>query len=333
MTASASWALVETRQACAETAPLNSFSGQGTIIKMEIKRKESLKNFTSWQIGGFAEYFCLPTNMEEIRQAVQFALKQQLPVHILSGGSNVLVSDEGLDGLTICLKYFSSYKVQVVEGDFVVDCYAGMPKSELLKVYLKQQLKPALFLAGIPGDVGGGVVMNAGVSENIQPREFCEIVDSFDVLKWNQNTFWIENFSKDKVQWSYRHCRGWQEGIIVQVKLKCPYQPDPTILEQVRAANKIRLLKQPLDKPSCGSVFMNPEGHKAAQLIDSSGLKGLQRGNAQVSIKHANFIVNLGDAKASDVWGLICEVQKNVLEKHGVSLKTEVVRLGKWRSS
>jgi UDP-N-acetylmuramate dehydrogenase len=304
------------------------------MLCMEIRKRESLKNYTSWQIGGVAEYFCLPTSIAEVKTAVQFSLDHGLVVNLLGGGSNVLISDDGVPGLTICFKRFAKSLATVVENvngsDLIIECDAGVPKSELLKIYLKHKLAPALFLAGIPGDVAGGVVMNAGVSEQIEPREFCEIVDSITVLKWKEKNLWTEEFAAKDIEWSYRHSHGWQDGMIVRVRLKCANNPMEDIVEKVRLANKNRLLKQPLDKPSCGSVFVNPIGQKAAQLIDSAGLKGLQIGDAQVSIKHANFIVNLGSSTASDVWELILEVQKRVLEYHGVQLKTEVVRLGKW---
>jgi UDP-N-acetylmuramate dehydrogenase len=297
---------------------------------MEIRQRETLRNYTSWQIGGKADFFCVPENFPQLRAAVEFAMEKSLPVQVLSGGSNVLISDQGIAGLTVCLKKFAGVQTKVVKDDLVIECDAGLAKSELLKIYLKYKLKPALFLAGIPGDVGGGIVMNAGVSENIAPREFCEIVESFEVMKWKDGTVWTESFLNDRVKWTYRHSEGWQNGIISRVRLKVPNLPDANIMEAVRFANKSRLSKQPLDKPSCGSVFKNPEGHKAAQLIESAGLKGLQMGDAQVSLKHANFIVNLGQATARDTWNLMCEVQKKVFEKHQVQLTTEVVRLGRW---
>lgn len=297
---------------------------------MEIKQNELLKSLTSWQIGGRAEFLCFPKNFSELSSAIQFAMEQAKPVTVLSGGSNVLISDQGIPGMTICLKNYVAYQAQIVKNEIVIDCDSGMPKSELLRIFLKYKLKPALFLAGIPGDVGGGIVMNAGVSEQIVPREFCEIVDSFEVLKWKNHKMWTEKFTHKDIQWSYRHSSGWQDGIITRVRLRCANEPDMEIIDQVRVANRSRLLKQPLDRPSCGSVFVNPEGHKAAQLIDSTGLKGFQIGDAQVSIKHANFIVNMGNATATDTWKLICHVQEKVFAKHKVQLKTEVVRLGKW---
>ncbi|MFN8791355.1 MAG: UDP-N-acetylmuramate dehydrogenase [Bdellovibrionales bacterium] len=297
---------------------------------MQIQRNVPLAEYTSWLIGGPAEYFCLPTEESEVYEAWQFALDNQLPVTVFGGGSNVLVSDQGIRGLTICLRRFSKCSTEERDGFLWIHCLAGTGKSDLLKVFLKAKLEPALFLAGLPGDVGGGIIMNAGVSENLKPREFGEIVDSFTVLTHDGSQFKEIHYRHHDVTWSYRHSSGWEKGIVLRATLKWPLHPDPQILEKVKQANRVRLSKQPLDMPSCGSVFINPQGHKSAQLIDSCGLKGLRKGDAQVSLKHANFIVNLDRATAKDTWDLILEVQKTVLEKTGVQLKTEVVRLGDW---
>lgn len=280
--------------------------------------------YTSWLVGGPAEFFCLPTNLEELKEAMSWAQENNQPITVLSGGSNVLISDKGIKGLTICLKKLAKTNVSEMNGRLVIEALSGTGKSELLKIFLKYKLAPALFLAGIPGDVGGGVVMNAGVGESFTPREFVEITDWVEVLKPDGS---LKRYDKSEIKWDYRHSDGWQPGIIYQVGISWELKPDATILDQVRTANKVRLTKQPLDMPSCGSVFRNPPGHKAAQLIDSCGLKGFTRGGAQVSLKHANFIVNMGTAKASDISELIEIVKKTVLDEKGVQLITEVVRL------
>ena len=292
-----------------------------------IQNNIRLAPYTSWQVGGEAEFFCLPKSLEEVQQAQTWAAQKALTISILGGGSNVLISDQGVEGLTICLKNFSGVQVSEENGELKVIAKSGTSKSELLKTFLKHQLAPALFLAGIPGDVGGGVVMNAGVAESFKPREFVELTEWIEVLRPDNRVEKL--FSKD-LKWVYRHSEGWQPGIIVTVALRWPLEKDPKVLTQVRDANKVRLSKQPLDMPSCGSVFKNPEGHKAAQLTDSCGLKGYSVGGAQVSKKHANFIVNTGDAKASEIWQVILHVKKTVKEKTGVDLTTEVVRLGRW---
>lgn len=292
-----------------------------------IQEKVVTAPYTSWLVGGVAEYFALPTTEQQLKEAWAWAQETQMQITILGGGSNVLVSDEGIPGLTLCLKNFRELKTREEQGRLHIEVLSGAGKSELLKVFLKYKLAPALFLAGIPGDVGGGVVMNAGVAESFVPREFCEIVDWFEVLKPDLS---VQKYTHSEIRWEYRHSFNWQPGIITRVGLSWPLDPDETILQKVKDANRVRLAKQPLDMPSCGSVFINPPGHKSAQLIDSCGLKGFSIGGAQVSLKHANFIVNTGQATATDLWQVIQHVSKTVFEKKNVQLKTEVVLLGVW---
>ncbi len=297
---------------------------------MEILKNQSLRELNTWLVGGKAEHLCFPESEGDIREALTLAKKNQWPVTVLSGGSNVLISDDGIEGLVINLKKFSGLDISSESETLRVVAKSGTSKSELLKLFLKERLAPAIFLAGIPGDVGGGVVMNAGVAESISPREFTEITESFTVIPFDDPSA-THTYQHDDVQWSYRHCRGWQAGVITTATLCWPRQKREDILTVVREANKIRLQKQPLDLPSCGSVFVNPPGHKAAQLTQSCGLKGFQIGDAQVSLKHANFIVNLGRATASEIWSVIRHVQETVQSQTGVKLTTEVLRLGKWK--
>ena len=296
-------------------------------MSLNVLQNVNLAQYTSWLIGGNAEHFCMPLTVDDLREALKFAEQNKLKITILGGGSNVIVSDKGIKGLTICLRRFSEVKSEIIGDRIHIDCLAGTAKSELLKIFLKNQLAPALFLAGLPGDVGGGVVMNAGVAEMFQPREFMELVDSIEVMTLQGE---IKTLQKSDLVIKYRHTEGWQPHIVIRAKMSWPLQKDENVLQKVRDANKTRLSKQPLDMPSCGSVFKNPEGHKVAQLIDQCGLKGFQIGDAQVSLKHANFIVNTDKATATDTWNLILHVQKTVKEKTGVDIQTEVIRMGEW---
>lgn len=296
-------------------------------MSLKISQNVKLAEYTSWMVGGNADHFCLPETLEDLKEAITFAQAQNLAITILGGGTNVLVSDEGVAGLTICLRRLSKIASFEKDGKLHIEALAGTAKSELLKTFLKQKLAPALFLAGLPGDVGGGVVMNAGVAEAFVPREFMDFVDWVEVMTLDLQTIRLQ---KNQLNIKYRHTDGWQPHIIVNVGMSWPIETDLTILDKVREANKIRLTKQPLDMPSCGSVFKNPEGHKAAQLIDSTGLKGFRLGDAQVSLKHANFIVNLENATAKNISDVISHVQKTVENEKGVKLTTEVVRLGRW---
>lgn len=294
-----------------------------------ISENVNLASFTSWQIGGPAEFFANPKTIEELKEVLSWAKVQSLPVNVLGGGSNVLIHDRGLKGLCVVLDHLKKIEVKTIPSEaaerLVIEAEAGVGKNELLKIFLKYKLAPALFLAGIPGTVGGGVVMNAGVAENFTPREFCEITDWVEVLT---PQFEVKRIPGSQLDWSYRHCNGWQPGWILRAGMSWPLQPDADVLEKVKNANRIRLTKQPLDWPSCGSVFVNPEGHKAAQLIDSSGLKGFTKGGAQVSEKHANFIINTGSAKAEDIAFVIEHVRTTVKKLKSVELKTEVVFMG-----
>ena len=294
---------------------------------LKILQNVNLAEYTSWLVGGVADNFCLPETLDDLKEAITFAKTNNLAITILGGGTNVLVSDEGVAGLTICLRRLSKIAAFEKDGKLHIEALAGTAKSELLKTFLKQKLAPALFLAGLPGDVGGGVVMNAGVAEAFVPREFMDFVDWVEVMTLDLQ---IIRLQKNQLNIKYRHTDGWQPHIIVNVGMSWPLETDLTILDRVREANKIRLTKQPLDMPSCGSVFKNPDGHKAAQLIDGAGLKGFRIGDAQVSLKHANFIVNLENATAKNIADVIAHVQKTVEKEKGVKLTTEVVRLGRW---
>lgn len=296
-------------------------------MSLKILQNVNLAQYTSWLIGGDADHFCLPETIEDLKEAITFAKTNNLAITILGGGTNVLVSDDGVAGLTICLRRLSKITTIEKDGKLNIEALSGTAKSELLKTFLKNKLAPALFLAGLPGDVGGGVVMNAGVAEAFVPREFMDFVDWIEVMTLDLQ---IIRLQKNQLNIKYRHTDGWQPHIITNVGMSWPMEVDPTILDKVREANKSRLLKQPLDMPSCGSVFKNPEGHKAAQLIDSTGLKGFRIGDAQVSLKHANFIVNLDKATAKSIDDVISHVQKTVEKEKGIKLTTEVVRLGRW---
>lgn len=328
---------------------------------LTIERNAQLASLTSWLVGGPADFMAQPKTVEELREAIAWGRLKGLPITFLGGGTNVLISDQGVRGLLIALRKLVGAKIEEVQAGeggkrLLIECLAGTSKSELLKNFLKHRLEPALFLAGLPGDVGGGVVMNAGVGEMFRPREFVEITDWVEVLRWNESdeVLMEEDGSESQVaptheqiqtlaqemevvrlraselHWSYRHCEGWRPGVIVRVGLSWPLEPKDDILPRVKQANQIRLTKQPLDMPSCGSVFVNPPGHKSGQLVEQAGLKGFTIGGAKVSEKHANFIVNTGSAKATDIHRVIEHVKATVLEKSGVSLRTEVVYLGDW---
>lgn len=298
---------------------------------MKFETNVSLKDLNWWKVGGLAANFCRPESVDDLRQALQFAFSNHLAVRVLSGGSNSLIADGTISGLTIHLGSLRGVS-DLEEGDRVsFTTMAGTPKSEVAKIFLQRKLAPAVFLTGLPGDVGGGVVMNAGVGEQRTPREFCEIVDWIEVMSADASeNCKVQRIAGKDLQWSYRSCSGWQPGVITRVRFSWPSEPSLNVIMEVREANKKRVSTQPLSQPSCGSVFRNPPGLKSAKLIQECGLKGLQLGGAQVSEKHANFIVNTGTATAMDIYQLIQKVQETVRQQTGVELHREVVLFGDW---
>jgi len=292
-----------------------------------VQARISLKPWTSWQVGGVADWWAQPSSVPELREILRWAQSMNLSVHVLGGGSNILVSDAGVEGLVIGTQRLNGIEIKESPEGLWIKAQAGVKKSELLKIFLRYQLSPALFLAGLPGDVGGGVVMNAGVSEDLRPREFGELVYSVEVMDFGGDS---REIPKESLRWEYRKSYGWQPGIILEATLFWPWEKMPDVLPRVKELNRLRLQKQPLDLPSCGSVFKNPPGLKAARLIDESGLKGYRVGDAQVSLKHVNFIVNLGNASAQDIHQIIEHVRQVVFERTGVKLESEVVYFGRW---
>ncbi len=299
---------------------------------MKLETQKNLAQLTWWKVGGNADYFIMPESVSELETALEWAEVQGYPVTVIGGGSNILISDKGIEGLVICMRQLKRVAIEKERARLIVTAEAGALKAEVLKPFLQEKLAPALFLCGLPGDVAGGVVMNAGVSECIVPREFVEIVDWFEVLRRKDGKNQILRFENSDVHWEYRHTSGWQPGVITRVCVSWPLQPDADMSKKVKQATRMRLMKQPLNKPSCGSVFKNPEGSSSGALIEKAGLKGFQIGEAQVSEKHANFIVNLGQAKASDILKVIEHVQGEVKKQFGVELRTEVKKLGRWHT-
>ena len=298
--------------------------------EIKIQEKVNLAEFTSWQVGGDAEFYVAPTTIDELKQSMQAAHKNSWEMTILGGGTNTLVSDQGIKGLVIHTHLLNQIKVLEDDNRLVVEAYAGASKAEVLKVFMKQRLAPAIFFAGLPGDVAGGVVMNAGVGHKVSPKEFCEVVDGFDVLELNPETGDVteKSFKNEDITWKYRKSLNWQPGIISKVRIAWPNEPDEAVLKQVREGNKRRKDTQPLNLPSCGSVFKNPEGDHAGRLIEAAGLKGFTIGGAQVSPKHANFVVNIGGSSAQDIRDVILHVQNEVEKQFNISLTNEVVFMG-----
>lgn len=293
---------------------------------MEIKKGEDLKNRNSWQVGGPADYFCEPESLEDLKEALLWAEKNRQPYSVLGGGTNILVSDSGAEGLVISTSRLSRLSLGEEGGRLVVCAEAGVPKGRLMAAFRGRQLAPAMFLSGLPGDLGGGIVMNAGVSRPLKPSEFSEITDWFEVI----TSRGARRYDKKEIKWRYRRTSGWGRGVVFRAGLSWPLKPQSGLNEALKRELRRRKASQPLNHPSCGSVFKNPYPEFAGRLIEKAGLKGLSEGGAFVSPKHGNFIINGGGASARDIDRLIRRIQAEVQKQLQISLELEARRFGRW---
>lgn len=282
---------------------------------MNIIRNEQLKKHTSFRIGGPADYFCLPQNLTDLLAAFDFARQKKIAVAVIGSGTNLLALDQGFRGLVI--KLAGGLKQVRISGS-IVRAGAGISLAQLLKAATGQSLTGLEFLAGIPGSLGGAVVMNAGA----WGREIGRLVESVQALDSNGNIIFLR---RQDLHFAYRSSRLQKKKIVIaEVVLKLKKAKASRIKRTIKDYLEKRKEKQPLGIPNAGSIFKNPRGKFAGQLLEAAGLKGQRIGDAQVSVKHANFIVNLGEAKASDVLRLITKMQSTVKRRFKVKLEPEI---------
>ena len=288
-----------------------------------LRQGVALQPFTTWKVGGPAEWFAEPGERDELLALVAWAQNQGLSLRCIGAGSNLLIADSGLPGLTICNRRLQGSRLDAASG--LVEAEAGEPIPSLARKAARHGLSGLEWAVGIPGTVGGAVVMNAGAQGGCT----AECLHSVRVLDPANPEAPFELAARD-LDFAYRYSRIQAEDwIVLAATFRLEAGHDPASITARTSANlHSRTSTQPYQQPSCGSVFRNPEPLKAGQLIEALGLKGLQIGDAQVSPIHANFIVNLGQACASDIDALIAEVQSRVLASHGLALHPEVKRLG-----
>lgn len=286
-----------------------------------VKWKEPMKNHTTFRIGGPADYYLCPHSTEELQNVIKICKEENLPFFVQGNGSNLLVSDKGYRGVVIQLgKNFSDLEVK--EEHIAVK--AGALLSKTAKEALDAGLAGMEAVSGIPGTVGGAVMMNAGAYGG----EMKDIVESVTVLNQEGK---LLTLSVEEMKMGYRTSIVKEKGyIVVSAVLKLRRGERQAIRELMEDYKERRVTKQPLDMPSAGSTFKRPEGYFAGKLIMDAGLRGFSVGGAQVSEKHCGFVVNKGDATAKDVVNLIHEVQRRVKEQFGVELEPEVRFLGEF---
>lgn len=286
---------------------------------IEIKANDRLDQYTYTKTGGPADWVAFPNSVAEVQTLVGFANEEQLPLTVLGNASNLIVKEGGIAGLVLILTKMN--QIEVVGQE--VTAQAGASYIETTKVARDYSLTGLEFAAGIPGSVGGAVFMNAGAYGG----ETKGVVKSATVISPIGE---ITTLTNDELAFGYRHSSVQDSGSIV---LSATFALTPgdqaTITATMDDLNQRRADKQPLDLPSCGSIFKRPEGYFAGKLIRDAGLQGYTVGGAQVSKKHAGFIVNIGQATATDYLAVIHHVQATVQAKFGVSLETEVRIIGR----
>ncbi len=281
-----------------------------------------LSEFTTWRVGGPAEWLAEPTTIDQVTGWLNWANEKGLPCRVIGAGSNLLIHDKGLAGLTICLRRLQGVELDPNTG--VVKALAGEPIPSLARKVAQSGLQGLAWAVGIPGTVGGAAVMNAGA----QGGSTEEWLDSVEVVSLRGGDPF--ELSREQLEFDYRHSRLQHEPLLV-LSARFQLEPghDPQQLRRITSGNlSKRTSTQPYTQPSCGSVFRNPEPLKAGRLIEELGLKGTRIGGAEVSTVHANFIVNSGDATADDIDRLIKLVQDRIRSHHDLSLHPEVKRLG-----
>lgn len=280
---------------------------------------EPMKKHTSFKIGGPVDVLVIPGNLEEIIDSVRLCKDKCLEFKILGNGSNLLVRDKGIRGVII--KIADNFNNIKVEREKLI-VQSGALLSTTSKFALKNSLAGFEFAGGIPGTIGGAVTMNAGAYGG----EMKNVVEKVKCIDKEGN---IVSFTNREMDFGYRQSRVEQEDLIVlEVELsleKTDYDDIKLLMDDL---NKKRTTKQPLNLPSGGSTFKRPEGYYAAKLIEDSGLKGRKCGDAQVSEKHAGFVVNIGKATCEDVLGLVDIVKETVKDKFNVELEMEVKIIG-----
>jgi UDP-N-acetylmuramate dehydrogenase len=295
----------------------------GSPAPLGLRRAVGLAEFTTWKVGGPAQWFAEPDSPEQLLELLTWARSEGIERRVIGAGSNLLVSDAGLAGLTVCNRRLQGAEIHA--GDGVIEARAGEPIPTLARRAARAGLAGLEWSVGIPGTVGGAVVMNAGAQGGCT----ADVLESITVVDPTrpEQTFQLRSAELD---FAYRHSRLQGEPLVV-LSARFRLQPgqEPAAVSRRTSANlHSRTSTQPYQQPSCGSVFRNPEPRKAGQLIEGLGLKGLSIGGAQVSPIHANFIVNTGAATAGEIDQLIAEVQRLVAAAHGIALHPEVKRLG-----
>ncbi len=285
----------------------------------QVLTDESMARHTTFRIGGNADVFVLPASIEELLAVLKLTKRYSVPLTVLGNGSNVLVRDGGIRGAVVSFgKPFSYIEMEGAH----IKAGAGAMLGTVSLFAANHALSGLEFAVGIPGSLGGAVFMNAGAYDG----EMSQVISEVTAVTPEGE---IRRYRTKEMDFSYRHSVFQQNGhIICEIELTLRESKAAAIQEKMAEFTRRRMEKQPLDKPSAGSTFKRPPGFFAGTLIDEAGLKGFTVGGAQVSGKHAGFVINKGGATAADVLSLIEEIQRRIEEKNGIRLTPEIRIIG-----
>lgn len=288
----------------------------------EISYDEPMSKHTTFRVGGAADVFVRIASEGQLKVLIPELVKSEIPYYVIGKGSNLLVGDKGFRGVVIQLdEAFENIKV----NNNIVTACAGASMAKIAKTALQNSLTGFEFAAGIPGCVGGGVIMNAGAYDG----EMKDVVSKVRVLCKDGN---VREYTNEEMSFGYRFSalKNKPEYIVLEVEIILEPGNEEEILAKMQDLAKRRKDKQPLEYPSAGSTFKRPEGYFAGKLIGDAGLSGYSVGDAEVSEKHNGFVINRGNATAADVRTLIETIQCKVYEQFGVNLEREVIYLGEF---
>jgi UDP-N-acetylmuramate dehydrogenase len=294
---------------------------QDIVGKQNLFIDEPMSKHTSFRIGGIADYFVKINSVEELKSVLEFANKNKLPFTIIGNGTNLLVREAGIRGLVLKIN-FNDFKIKKVSDDILITAESGMSLASLSSIALKEEIQGLEFLSGIPGTVGGAIRMNAGAYGS----EIKDFVVKSRVMTYDGK---IKTLQLSEHQFEYRNSVfSKMNCIIIDTTLKVKKGNKDDIKAKIDELSESRRKSQPLEYPNAGSTFKRKEGVITAKLIDECGLKGYSVGDAEVSTKHAGFIINKGNATAEDVIELIRIVEDTVQKKCNKEIKLEIEIIG-----
>lgn len=292
------------------------------LPKENIKYNEPMSKHTSFKTGGNADYFIIAKKIEQIQQTIEFSKKNNIPFYIIGNGSNILVSDDGFRGIVLKID-LDSIEIEEQDTTVTVIVGAGVKLMALAQTLKQKEITGFEELSGIPGTIGGANFMNAGA----YGKEVKDILIETKCL--NKETNQIEVIKKEEQKLEYRSSIFKNKKyIILEAKLKLSKGNKQEIEQKMNEYMKQRKEKQPTEYPSAGSTFRRGENFITAKLIDECGLKGFSIGGAQISEKHAGFIINKGNATSKDIMELIQYTKRKVFERFGVHIEEEIETIG-----